>query len=130
MSFLCCQSLSGWYEDVTNSVLLAMRLVNFSLWPGKQSQEWNNFGDDQLKDIVDEYKDIFEEADIETDAALVEWPAVRAEIGRRFNNIAKASWEELNVLKERFPNALGVVDFVLSLPSHSDSADCEKGFLS
>lgn len=120
------QSLSDRYEDVTNSILLAMRIVNFSLWPDKHSEEWATFGDEQMSDIVTEYKVVLEEAEIDTDAAVAEWPAVRAEVGRRYHNIASASWKELNVTQQRFPNALGVVDFVLSLPSHS--ADCERGF--
>lgn len=72
------------------------------------------------------FQEVLEEAGIDIFQAAEEWPDLRREISRRYQDLTSASWENLNNLNDRFPNALGVIDFILSLPSHS--ADCERGF--
>lgn len=120
------ESLANRFQDVSTTTLLAMRIANFSLWPAKNSPDWQTYGDEQIGIITTEYKEILADAAINTDAVIDEWPALRSEVERRYNSPASASWEDLNTARERFPNVLGVVDFILTLPSHS--ADCERGF--
>lgn len=128
------QSLTAYiatrFEDVNGSILTAMRIVDFTMWPCKTDADstWDEFGEEELRDILAEYGTILENAGVDTNEAEDEWTGLKqyAKTKAGSGAVSNLKWSSLQGRRENFKNILTTIEFILSLPSHS--ADCERGF--
>ena len=67
------------FEDVNGSVLTAMRIADFTMWPCKSDADdtWDEFGEEELRDILGEYGTVLESAGVDTTQAEDEWTGLK-----------------------------------------------------
>jgi len=118
------------FEDVTGSILTAMNIADFKMWPAKGDPQnvWDEFGETELRDICEEFKVVLERAGVDLNQAQDEWTSLKLNVKTKagMGQISKTEWSSFTGRREDFQNVLTVIDFILTLPSHS--ADCERGF--
>lgn len=100
------------------------------MWPCKSDADdtWDKFGEEELRDILEEYGTVLEGAGVDTTLAEDEWTGLKQYVKLKAgaDAVSNLKWSSLQGRRENFKNILLTVDFILTLPSHS--ADCERGF--
>ena len=124
------QFVDSRFEDVTGSILTAMNIADFKMWPSKDDPQpvWDEFGEVEVRDICEEYKGILENAGVDLNEAQDEWTGLKLCVKTKAGagDISNMEWSSLRGRREDYQNILTLIDFILTLPSHS--ADCERGF--
>ena len=117
------------FEDVTGSILTAMNIADFKMWHARNAPQtqWEEFGEEEVRDICHEYQDVLESVGTDIHKAQDEWTGLKLFVKTRpgTGDVSKMEWSSLRGRRDEFQNILTVVDFILTLPSHS--ADCERG---
>ena len=90
------------------------------MWPDKE-EHLEGYGDDMVKEIVEHYKDYFEDKE----KVKAEWPLLRNAVFEAFfKEFETLTWQKVN---RRFGNeyshVLSLFDLILSIPA--TSAACE-----
>ena len=98
-------------------------IANFWMWPDKE-EDLHGYGDDMIKEIVEHFKNYFEDKD----QILAEWPLLRNGVFEAFQNeFGNLSWQKVHRrFGNEYPHVLSIFDLVLSIPATSTA--CERGF--
>ena len=77
---LLCEKLKTRFEDNIAKIVSATSIANFKQWPLNE-KALEDFGDDMIKDLIDHYKNLLDNAD----EGRAEWPVLKMGIMEIFS---------------------------------------------
>ena len=120
--------LLGRFDDVNEGILRSVHIANLSLWPDKD--ESVDFGDEEVKLLVENYAPVLTASGIERSDIELEWTNLKSLVygcNGISGDVSQLTWPKINrKFKATCSNILALIDLTLTLPAHS--ADCERGF--